>query len=129
MNKRSTARRSQSDRRGNARRAVPRTALMIFARARVALALERREALRRIVREATTNAARHGAATRVTISLESVDSRLRLRICDDGCGFDASRDYPGFGLISMRERAASLGGTFQLSSKPGAGTTVVVRLP
>ena len=88
-----------------------------------------REALRRIVREATTNAARHGAATRVTISLDSVDSRLRLRICDDGCGFDASRDYPGFGLISMRERAASLGGTFQLSSKPGAGTTVVVRLP
>jgi signal transduction histidine kinase len=88
-----------------------------------------RDALRRIVREATTNAARHGGAEHVSISFDSVDGRLCLRIRDDGCGFDPSREYPGFGLISMQERTASLGGSWRLSSAAGAGTTVEVRLP
>jgi signal transduction histidine kinase len=88
-----------------------------------------REALGRIVREATTNAARHGEATRIQVRLRTVDGRLLLRIRDDGGGFDPSREHAGFGLVSMRERALSAGGTFQVSSDSGSGTTVDVCLP
>ena len=58
---------------------------------------------------------------------------LRLAITDDGCGFDAAARpaHPdaGFGLLSMGERAESLGGTLAIRSAPGAGTTIEVVLP
>ena len=65
------------------------------------------ENLLRIVREAITNAANHGASEHVRVSLERT-AQLRLVIEDDGCGFDPDRqvDAGGFGLLSMRERAA-----------------------
>jgi signal transduction histidine kinase len=53
-----------------------------------------------------------------------------LEIRDDGLGFDAGADFPGhLGLRSMRERAARLGGTLEVSSSPGLGTTVRARIP
>jgi signal transduction histidine kinase len=89
-----------------------------------------REALMRITREAVGNAVRHGGARTVTLHLRNHDG-IRLRIADDGRGFDP-RTAPSehsFGLVSMRERAESLGGNFSVSSAPGGGTTVEVVLP
>ena len=87
------------------------------------------EALLRIIREAVTNAARHGKAHRVWIHAES-DEGITLRVVDDGVGFDPS-DVAGvgFGLTSMRERVEELGGELQVESLPTAGTTVRAFLP
>ncbi len=90
---------------------------------------ETREALRRIVREATVNATEHGRATEVGISLERNGAGLHVAIRDDGDGFDPERPTEGFGLISIRERAARLGGDVTVRSEPGSGTTVEVVLP
>jgi signal transduction histidine kinase len=88
-----------------------------------------REALIRIVREAVTNAGRHGGAARVSIELANGNG-LRLRIIDDGAGFVPGLTRPGgFGLVSMRERAEALGGSLILESEPGEGTTVEVLVP
>ncbi|MDT0165758.1 histidine kinase [Actinotalea sp. AC32] len=83
----------------------------------------------RIVAEAVRNAARHGHAARVHVAFEPVP--LRLVVTDDGVGFDpreaAARRAPGFGLTSMRERAAALGADLLVSSGPGDGARVEVR--
>jgi signal transduction histidine kinase len=88
-----------------------------------------RDALRRIVREAVTNAVEHGQARHIVLSLEQSDGCVRLRVEDDGTGFDPASPSSGFGLIGIRERAASLGGSLVLRSEPGAGTTLEVALP
>jgi signal transduction histidine kinase len=89
----------------------------------------RRDALVRIACEATTNAARHGRARLVRVELASRRRRVRLRVSDDGRGFEtgpSARPTTGFGLVSMRERAHAVGGSFDVHSRPGAGTTVEV---
>jgi signal transduction histidine kinase len=94
-------------------------------------AAQDRESLLRIVREALTNAVRHGHATRITVALTGPDHRT-LRICDNGIGFDidAVKDgRQGFGLTSMRERADSLGARLAVQSSPGAGTVLEVTWP
>ena len=85
------------------------------------------ENLLRIVREAITNAACHGASEHVRVRLERAE-RLRLVIEDDGCGFDPERQGAagGFGLQSMQERAASVGGVLSVDSVPEQGTRVAV---
>jgi signal transduction histidine kinase len=86
------------------------------------------EALLRITGEAVRNAVRHGDAARIHVRLDAAP--LSLTISDDGRGFPA--DLPeggrtgGFGLRSMRERAAGIGATLTLDSEPGRGTTVGV---
>ncbi|MDQ3875497.1 MAG: sensor histidine kinase, partial [Actinomycetota bacterium] len=95
--------------------------------------LDVREALLRVVREAVTNAARHAGAKTVAIHLSSRDG-LRLRITDDGKGFDPERKRNGsknggFGLVSMKERVEILGGQLRVASRPGAGTEIEVALP
>jgi signal transduction histidine kinase len=88
-----------------------------------------REDLARIVREAVSNAARHGRASTVTVRL-SKDAGIRLSVIDDGKGFDpAAPRRRGFGLTSMRERAEMRGATVVVESKPGEGTKVEVVLP
>jgi signal transduction histidine kinase len=92
---------------------------------------ETREGLVRIVREAVTNAARHGSARAVTVELRRSDA-LRLRIADDGIGFDpagARRRGHGFGITSMRQRAEAAGGALHISSCPDEGTQIEVILP
>jgi signal transduction histidine kinase len=90
---------------------------------------ETREALIRIVREAVSNAARHGAARRVAVALEA-NGEIVLRVHDDGTGFDpASLQRRGFGLTSMAERAHSVGGELRVRSAPGAGAEVEVIVP
>jgi len=101
-----------------------------------------RESLVMILREAVANAMRHGRAGSVDVSLSqqscdsdtlSQQSWLRLRVTDDGRGFDAAaraaRRDAGFGLQSMEERAQALGGGLVVRSAPGAGTTIEVALP
>jgi nitrate/nitrite-specific signal transduction histidine kinase len=89
--------------------------------------------LLRIVQEALTNIRKHAGATRVSIQLQTDGNHLVTAIADDGNGFpdqDRSlRGMPRFGLSTMRERAESLGGTFDLDSRSGEGTRITVRVP
>ncbi len=85
------------------------------------------EQLLRIVREGLTNAAVHADAHYVTVTLREAADGCRLMIADDGRGFDPENvDPTRFGLVSMRERAASLGGSFTVDSSPGRGTRLEV---
>jgi signal transduction histidine kinase len=85
------------------------------------------EQLLRIVREGLTNAAVHADAHYVTVTLRESTDGCRLVIADDGRGFDPSNvDPTRFGLVSMRERAASLGGSFSVNSATGRGTRLEV---
>jgi signal transduction histidine kinase len=88
------------------------------------------EALPRIVREAVSNAVRHGKARTISVHLREADG-VWLRVSDDGVGFDVAAPAPetSYGLIGMKERAESLGGEFRVSSQPGRGTSVEVLLP
>jgi signal transduction histidine kinase len=86
----------------------------------------------RIAQEALQNALRHADAERIEVRLEDGGGRLALSVADDGRGFDAAA--PGLrgrrlGLTSMEERAAELGGTLAIESRPGAGTTVRLEVP
>lgn len=83
----------------------------------------REEALVRIASEAVTNAARHSGADQVNLKLKREGSRLRLRVSDQGIGFDTTVAN-SFGLISMREHARSVGGELQIFSVPGGGSVV-----
>ena len=90
-----------------------------------------REAVLRIAREATCNAARHGRASHVLVTLQAGDP-LRLTVADDRVGFDveaALRDGRGFGLESIWERARAVGGTLSVGSRPGQGTEINAILP
>lgn len=84
----------------------------------------------RIVQEALNNISKHSGAKNVKIQLSKENSRLELRIEDDGQGFDPSRirsekeGMPGFGLTSMKERTELSGGTFTLTSAVGKGTRI-----
>jgi signal transduction histidine kinase len=87
-----------------------------------------REALLRIATEAVGNAARHAHADVVRVELEA-GRPLRLRVVDDGAGFDvssASASNTRFGLTSMRDRAARIGAELEIRSAPGHGTEVRV---
>ena len=89
------------------------------------------ENLLRIVREAITNAARHGQASTVTLRLAQDGDLIQLLIADDGQGFEEGGDHDatGFGLTFMEERCALIGGSLDVSSQLGVGTRVEVRLP
>ena len=87
-------------------------------------------ALYRIAQEALGNAAKHAAPTRIEVRLTRTESDAVLTVTDDGAGVDAvGVGQGGLGLVSMRERARQLNGTFEFVSKPGRGTTVIVRIP
>jgi signal transduction histidine kinase len=85
----------------------------------------------RIVQEAVANAVRHASAATIVIGLRSVrGSRLQIEVVDDGTGFDPRKsDGDGLGLQGMRERAAAIGGTLSLDSRPGLGTRMRLLLP
>jgi signal transduction histidine kinase len=83
----------------------------------------------RVGQEALTNALRHAAATEISVSLRRTSRRVILEVSDDGTGFDPELASGGFGLASMRERAAAAGGVLRVTSAPGAGTTVRLAVP
>jgi PAS domain S-box-containing protein len=88
-------------------------------------------ALYRIAQEALTNVARHAEASEVSVILEQQAGTIVLIVEDNGVGFDvnqaAGRD--ALGLAGIRERAEMLGGQVTLESRPGAGTSMFVRVP
>ncbi|MFB6247339.1 MAG: PAS domain S-box protein [Salinibacter sp.] len=86
--------------------------------------------LYRIAQEAVNNAVRHGEADRITIALAAGAEQIRLRVRDDGIGFEAE-DAPdaGMGVRIMNYRARIIGGTLDVSSALGEGTVVTCTLP
>ncbi len=89
----------------------------------------------RIIQEAFTNTEKHARATRVDLGISRQAGLLRLKIHDDGRGFDpnpprkAGRRRQGLGLANIRGRAAALGGTCEFKSSRAEGTTVTVTIP
>ncbi|QOY87369.1 sensor histidine kinase [Paludibaculum fermentans] len=124
--------------------AVARTMEQITAGTGVATKLEvsgspgvmssdlRQNALR-ICQEATANAVRHGKAANVLVGIQYTSEAVKLRIRDDGAGFDPKRTLSTpsghFGLIVMQERARRFGGALHIDSAPGNGTIVEADLP
>ena len=110
-----------------------RTGLSILVEAgdvagRLPLAIE--DTLYRIAQEALHNVVKHAAAHNVALRLRDGSGVARLGIEDDGTGFDPALVPPGrLGLAGMRTRAERLGGSLEVSSRPGAGTRVEVALP
>jgi len=91
-------------------------------------------AIFRIVQEVLTNVAKHAQARQVDIILERMDGLIQLSISDDGVGFDPKalrqvKKQPGWGLITIEERAKALGGHISVESMPGRGTRVMVQMP
>ena len=87
--------------------------------------------LLRIAQEALGNAVRHSGARSVTLTLASQDSRVSLRVADDGRGFDPEEAVTRsrrLGLTSMRERAEALGGSLRIDSEAGRGTAIEVEV-
>ncbi len=83
----------------------------------------------RIAQESLTNALRHARASQVSLRLrDGGDGGLHLQVIDDGEGFDLSAPR-GLGMIVMRERAQSAGGSLHIDTAPGEGTCINLRLP
>jgi PAS domain S-box-containing protein len=89
--------------------------------------------LYRVVQEALNNVAKHAHARNVAILLEGRRDHVSLIIEDDGSGFDVTQAFAPerqqLGLRGIRERIMAVGGTFDIESEPGTGTTIVVRIP
>ena len=87
--------------------------------------------LYRVVQEALSNVVRHSGATMVNVAVHAEGSEVVAVVEDDGDGFDGRRvgDGAGLGLLGMKERAASAGGSVLVESAPGSGTRVQLRIP
>ncbi|MFG2670651.1 sensor histidine kinase [Streptomyces sp. NPDC048445] len=84
----------------------------------------------RIVQESLTNAVRHaGTGVRVGVVVEPAAGALRVTVTDDGTGPVDDGSAPGFGIVGMRERARSTGGTLDAGPRPGGGFEVSALLP
>jgi signal transduction histidine kinase len=79
--------------------------------------------------EGLQNVAKYAGASSVTLHLREGDGALSFSVTDDGGGFDTTRTRYGTGLQGMADRLSALGGTLEVKSKPGEGTTVTGRLP
>jgi signal transduction histidine kinase len=93
-------------------------------------------ALYRLFQECVTNISKHAKATRVEIMLTYSHPRVIFIVRDNGVGHEPSKRGTaavkgpgGIGLLSMRERVASLGGSIDIASAPGKGTTIRAEIP
>ncbi len=106
-------------------------ALSVIGDERLARGLE--QPLYRIVQEALNNVVKHANARHVQVRLECAAELILICVIDDGAGFDPddppAQDRRRLGMLSMRERAAEIGGQMELHSAPGSGTEVRVRVP
>lgn len=82
----------------------------------------------RLVQEALTNIVKHSGAEHAEVRVRSDDGTVEIEVRDDGSGFDPALG-PGRGLLGMRERVETLGGTIGIDSRPGEGTTISATLP
>lgn len=87
----------------------------------------------RILQEAIANAIRHASSNHIQVRVRTKEDNLELTVSDDGHGFDMSHVLQnvreGYGILSIRERAMICGGTAELTTTAGGGTTVFARLP
>lgn len=85
----------------------------------------------RIAQEAISNTIRHASATRLSVKLNYEPDVLMLEVTDNGCGFDVSKDTAGsgIGIAHMRHRAKMLQTELQVSSQPGHGTKINLKIP
>ncbi len=87
------------------------------------------------IQELLMNTVKHSGATKIAIDYEINAERLRIKVADNGCGFDVgildstSSNTNRFGLFNIRERLSYLGGEARIESKIGSGTTVILNLP
>ncbi len=79
-----------------------------------------------IFKEGINNIARHSGASEVKVDLSTAEDGFVLRLIDNGRGFDPSVEHEGNGLVSMRKRAAAGGGTLELTSAAGRGTSLIL---
>ncbi len=98
------------------------------------LDISKRTVLFRVAQEALTNVGRHADASRVDVHIEEEADGIVMRIRDDGKSFDANKvmhsgNAKRLGLLGMRERLEMVGGSFQVESEPGQGTTIFARIP
>jgi len=85
--------------------------------------------LYRVALEALNNSLKHSGADTVRVVLHSIGDEVRLSIEDNGIGFDAVQNHSaGMGLFTMQERVSQLGGSLEITSTPGKGTKVAVKL-
>jgi signal transduction histidine kinase len=89
-------------------------------------------AILRIGQEAITNAIKHARAKHIEVGLDFAAKSVKLRVKDDGCGFDLDQPLAragGFGLVGIRERAAQLGGELKILSRQEQGTEISLSVP
>ena len=86
--------------------------------------------LYRVLQESLTNVSKYAKATRVDVSITAMESSFRMRIKDDGEGFDmrCGKGARGTGLLGMEERVEKVGGSFEVRSARGMGTEIIVNI-
>ncbi len=94
------------------------------------LPVKTKESLYRVAQEALHNTVKHARATHVDLRIADIDGSLMIEVTDDGIGFDPGGDFPGhLGLQSMRERMQLLGGSLEVVSRLGEGSTIRAIVP
>jgi signal transduction histidine kinase len=85
----------------------------------------------RVAQEAIRNVQKHSGCSKALVELDEVSGSLRLRVSDEGVGFDPTSPEAsqGLGLLSMEERLRSMGGELFVHSRPGAGTCIEACIP
>jgi signal transduction histidine kinase len=83
----------------------------------------------RLVQEALNNAIQHGSPQHISLAAVERSDTISVEVADDGAGFEPGSDGGGFGLVGMRERVQLAGGSLEVRSAHGEGTTIVATLP
>jgi signal transduction histidine kinase len=86
-----------------------------------------------VAREAVSNAVRHAQPRAVRVCVHFTGASVRLQVTDDGRGFDSKKTFTAdaghFGLVGMRERVEGVGGSFEITSSPADGTSLMIEVP
>lgn len=82
-----------------------------------------------LISEAVANALKHAEADRIRVDVRHEGDMLRIRVIDDGVGFDPAAERRAGGVVHLRDRVNALGGSLQLLSRPGEGTAITALLP
>jgi signal transduction histidine kinase len=94
------------------------------------ISFDLKEAIYRIVQEAFNNIIKHADANQINLELQATQSGIFLEVEDNGIGFDPEQDYAGhLGIRSMQERVKVLGGSIEIESVTGSGTTIRCQFP
>jgi signal transduction histidine kinase len=86
-------------------------------------------AIYRIIQESFTNICKYAQATEIDLVITNTKNNFKLKIEDNGIGFDLAQNTTGFGIKSMRNRTLALGGVFKINSSPGSGCQIIVDIP